>query len=358
MTSELDIPPERDLPPEARRARRADLLRNVRADLQPSDSGNGHRTRRSRKWGMAAAGIAAVLALVLALPAILPSGSGGGPQPANAAEALSEAADAAALQPALSLSPGQYLYSKTQSWGDKYAPYKWGYIDTSTSEVWTAADGSGRIIMHYTEQVPSTPSPGQTTPSSGPPEIYTGTDSCTYDEPGRLTPVDLSGMSTDVEALRQVVASIALRGKHDYPEAKQSDMMLDRIRQTLGAGYGPPEVRAALYRVAAELPGVELLGQVKDPLGRVGTAVDVTWLGIRNELIFNPATGAVLAQRYVQVDPPVYTVSPSPGIGVNADGIDDPGTVLSWTAYEDARVVDSMPPSGADHKLSSKGTCD
>jgi len=344
MTSELDIPPERDLPPAAECARRTDLLRHVRADVQLPGSGDGHRTRRSRKWGMAAAGIAAALALVLALPAILPNGSGGGPQPANAAEVLNEAADAAALQPALSLSPGQYLYYKTQSWGDKFAPYKWGYIDTGTRQEWVAADGSGRLIEFYTEQVPSTPTPGQATPSVGPPKVYSGTD-CGIYEPGRLTVTKLSDMPTEVAALTQVVASYALVGKHDYPQAKQSDMMLDWIRQMLGTGYGPPEVRAALYRVAAALPGVELLGQVKDPLGRVGTAVGVTWLGRRNELIFNPATGAVLAQRYVQVDPPVDTVSPSPGVGVNADGVDDPGTVLGWTAYEDVRVVDSMPPA-------------
>ena len=40
----------------------------------------------------------------------------------------------------------------------------------------------------------------------------------------------------------------------------------DMLRNT----YLPPAFRAALYRVVAELPKVELRGEVKDPVGRTG----------------------------------------------------------------------------------------
>jgi len=43
----------------------------------------------------------------------------------------------------------------------------------------------------------------------------------------------------------------------------------------------------------------------------------------------------------VQVDPAVDTASPSPGVGINADGVDDPGTVLGWAVYLESGIVGS-----------------
>lgn len=59
--------------------------------------------------------------------------------------------------------------------------------------------------------------------------------------------------------------------------------------------------RAALYRVLAELPGVQLVGTVHDPLGRIGTAVSRLEPGPGNQmsarrLVIEPETGALLAQ--------------------------------------------------------------
>lgn len=64
-----------------------------------------------------------------------------------------------------------------------------------------------------------------------------------------------------------------------------------------------PEVRAAAYRVIAELPGIASLGEVTDPTGREGIgfalpATDGTDYGTaRSELIVDPATGALLADQ-------------------------------------------------------------
>src|SRR5690606_37939538 len=83
----------------------------------------------------------------------------------------------------------------------------------------------------------------------------------------------------------------------------------------------PPGVRAGLIRAATALSGVTAIGEATDPLGRKGVAlasasrtVEVTGdsgappgqqgtYRARKELIFDKATGAVLASQYVLTEP-------------------------------------------------------
>ncbi|MFJ2397235.1 CU044_5270 family protein [Streptomyces sp. NPDC087843] len=83
------------------------------------------------------------------------------------------------------------------------------------------------------------------------------------------------------------------------------------LRQTANLITMPvkPAVRAAAYRVMADLPGVKVLGRVSDPLGREGVGVvfpgtDRTPLGITQQrLVVDPATGAMLSEQQVLVEP-------------------------------------------------------
>ncbi|MFJ2394646.1 CU044_5270 family protein [Streptomyces sp. NPDC087843] len=83
------------------------------------------------------------------------------------------------------------------------------------------------------------------------------------------------------------------------------------LRQTADLITMPvkPAVRAAAYRVMADLPGVRLRGRVSDPLGREGVGVvfpgtDRTPLGITEQrLVVDPATGAMLSEQQVLVEP-------------------------------------------------------
>jgi cytochrome c5 len=94
--------------------------------------------------------------------------------------------------------------------------------------------------------------------------------------------------------------------------------------------------RAALFRAIELLPGLRFLGAARDPLGRAGVAVavegDVNALGpwpgqrFRIELIFDPATGAVLGFRTV-------AVKAVPAAHVRAGAL-----IFAW-AYEGAKVV-------------------
>jgi hypothetical protein len=67
-----------------------------------------------------------------------------------------------------------------------------------------------------------------------------------------------------------------------------------------------------------------------DPLGRHGTGVGFTEYGVRDVLIFDPATSAVLEREGVVVDP-----------GQVAAGL-PAGAVINYTVYETSGVVGSL----------------
>jgi hypothetical protein len=99
----------------------------------------------------------------------------------------------------------------------------------------------------------------------------------------------------------------------------------DLLRETTA----PPPLRAALYEVAARIPGVQLVGAVRDPAGRRGVAVAlVDEQGIRSELVFDPETSALLAERDVLA-----------GRVPKLDAA--PGTTIGHTTYLDTAVVGS-----------------
>ncbi|MES4901754.1 MULTISPECIES: CU044_5270 family protein [unclassified Streptomyces] len=96
------------------------------------------------------------------------------------------------------------------------------------------------------------------------------------------------------------------------------------------------EVRAAAYRVIADLPGIRSLGEVTDPLGRkgVGFALPATdrpdYGTARSELIVDPATGALLSDQEVLTKPNAKAAE----AGLTA------GTVVNHTATVTSRWTD------------------
>jgi RNA polymerase sigma-70 factor (ECF subfamily) len=95
----------------------------------------------------------------------------------------------------------------------------------------------------------------------------------------------------------------------------------------------PPDVRAALFEVAAGLPGIELLGAMTDRIGRPGVGVAMTAFQMtpfhRQEIIiFDPATSVLLEERTVGLVP--YGDTPAP---------------ITWgyATYLEAAVVAELP---------------
>lgn len=100
-----------------------------------------------------------------------------------------------------------------------------------------------------------------------------------------------------------------------------------------GGGSGgaplPPKVTAAFYRVIARLPNMRLIGPTRDPLGRPGVAVGLSFAHQpgRIELIFNPATGVLLGERSISLNARETGAAR--------------GAVIGWSAIESQGVLRS-----------------
>ncbi|MFG3495956.1 CU044_5270 family protein [Streptomyces sp. NPDC047928] len=113
------------------------------------------------------------------------------------------------------------------------------------------------------------------------------------------------------------------------------------IGDLLGESFPPVELHAALFKAAAKIPGVVVVPDAVDAVGRHGVAVarlDEP-SGQREEWIFDKKTHVFLGKRTVQVNR-----APE-----HADLL-KPGTVLSTNAIMKRAIVDGMkqtPPSGS-----------
>jgi hypothetical protein len=65
--------------------------------------------------------------------------------------------------------------------------------------------------------------------------------------------------------------------------------------------YLPPQALAAMFRAAAQIPGVRVVPRVTDAAGRPGIAVAREDSGLRQELIFDPKTYRYLGERSIVV---------------------------------------------------------
>ncbi|MGH3393751.1 MAG: hypothetical protein ACRDPO_03590 [Streptosporangiaceae bacterium] len=110
----------------------------------------------------------------------------------------------------------------------------------------------------------------------------------------------------------------------DNPPAVESYIHAgDLLRQD----YLRPAELAALFRALERIPGVSVAGHAVNLIGQRGIAVQQTYHGISDQLIFNPRTYAVIGERQV-------VVSASSGLRV--------GAVLDATAVLKIAVVDHV----------------
>ena len=133
-------------------------------------------------------------------------------------------------------------------------------------------------------------------------------------------------MSRDPETLR----------KYFYAEYQGGSSSIDegvwvRITDLLVMGETPADLRAALYRTLALVPGVTIVENDATLDGRTGVALGYTepargsiW---RDEIIIDPSTGVVIGTREVTLNE--YDDIPA-------------GTTLSWSTVHTS-VVDNAP---------------
>ena len=296
--------------------------------------------RRRLLVPLAALGLVGIVATGL-----LPLGRG--PEPAAAA-ALNRAAQIAAAQPAgaqagyhHTKSEGAYL-SGVGGWPD-HPNGIWALVPV-TREIWARSDGSGRVIETRGEPIWFGPADKAAWVAAGSPDLRGAPSSDTtfgptpsglapgtpHAWPGSLYYENVDSLPTDVTALRRVIDERAAAGggATDY---ERFTVVGDLLRETVAA----PQVRAALYRVAGGLGGVELIGSMTDRAGRTGTAVSMTndqsSRGLeRRVLIFDPQTSALLAEEDVLLH--------------KVDWLDaEPPLVIGYDTYLVSNVVPAIP---------------
>ncbi len=310
----------------ARRHRSASRLRNLvarlaasqRTDDQPLARAEDPAHERRRRFvvsavsGAAVAGVTAAVAL-----ALIPGSPVALDTPDTAAAAvLGHAAVTAGRQPAGTVAgPGQYTYAESlqenrmESQGQGTSVQK--ILCVQTVQDWVAPDGSGR-------QVASMPSYCH---GAGIPHFMTFSNGQLLAD--GLLYSGVADLPTEPATLEHFIV------QHFEGGVTQAGATFQFGGTFLQPG-APPAVRAALYRLIGSLPGVQSLGPMNDELGRHGIGVGFTQYGVRDVLIFDPATSAVLEREGVVVNPSQAMA------GLPA------GAVIDYTVYVASGVVNSI----------------
>lgn len=256
--------------------------------------------------------------MVVAVLALLPAG--GGPQ--NAAAALDRLANLVVAH-SLTPKPGQYLYVGSKAESGAFLESPIGACEIAfpeRREIWIGTDGRGLIR--------ETSGPGRFTSQAdralcvrqvrkyGPGAARgqrfelarrSGSDwyapQCLSLKP--IDNLDWSSLSNDPQVLLQQIT------RHD-PRHTPAEEFSD-IGAFLRETDAPPAVRATLLRAVALIPGVKLLGTVRDHDGRPGIGFSYPSQG---EYIFDATTGELLGER---------------------------NTIQPWTVYLRQTVVDNLP---------------
>lgn len=291
--------------------------------------------------------VAVLVAAALAIAIVVPTLRSEGASPA-AAKVLNAAALVAEEQPPAPASTDGYRYTKSK---DAYRaffdacsfaettpedntcpaapPDDWEFsvLTPHTREIWIAPDGSGRLRVQSGQPNFFGPEDEAEWNAAGRPPIDGPRTTDESFGPDELSYTDFSEYSTDPDELYDQIRSRA-EGYGPSTDAEMFVLIGDLLRETLA----PPDLRAALYRVAARIPGVELVGEVTDQAGREGIAVartsdDFDYLA-RNELIFDPDTSEFLGEREVLLE--------------RVDWADaEPGTVIGYAVYLRSGVVET-----------------
>ena len=230
-----------------------------------------------RRRGARRAGALALAALAAAGALVLTDGGGaGGPGVATAAGALHELGRRAAAQPPAPLGPGEYYAVRVHQWP---AAGHGADVDLRT---W-AADGRGRSLTLVDGR----------TQRDGPlatPALV----------PGSARVLDWSTFPTEPAALARRMRAAADRlGLREHGTPTTRDYVLTAATMIVRPDRVPAATLQGIYDFLAGLPGIRLVGDVTDPIGRPGTAVaadgDADTENVGVELIVARDTGLPLA---------------------------------------------------------------
>jgi RNA polymerase sigma-70 factor (ECF subfamily) len=328
--SDLDL--VRDLYPE--RAVDHDARERVRSAVAARTVERRHPAwLRQRRLVPALGTVAAAVAVASAV--FLFTGTRG-TDTAAAARVLRQAAVNVRQEPGLTtLGPGQYLYTRsTSEYLSTYALKSGAFsvVVPYTREVWLRRDGTG-----WLHQVAAAPrfigeQDRQAWIDAGKPSLDGGsTNTALRNSDGPTPPMSSLDLPADPDALYTKLHQAAA-GFGDRTNAEMFIIIGDDLREN----YTTPAQRAALFEVAARIPGIQLVPDTRDAAGRPADAVSIDD-GSHHErlsLLFDPQTRALLGESDAV-------------LGGNELGY-PAGTVIGSAAYLEQKVVDAVPSSVAN----------
>ncbi|GAB3828097.1 CU044_5270 family protein [Dactylosporangium cerinum] len=196
---------------------------------------------------------------------------------------------------------------------------------TAADEAAWKADGSPQ---QWTETGPKGTPPIVRTTAVGPRQVRAIRGLLPMMIAGRqVTAADLAGLPSEPGALKSWLTA-------RLPQHADDDLFYAG-RDLVAELPVSAAVRAAAYRMLADLQGVDFLGVVQDRQGRSGMAVAFTRRGDggwgQQRLIVDPGTGRALAQESWFL-----------GSAATPAG---PGTLMSWTVYVRAGFTDEAAPT-------------
>jgi hypothetical protein len=338
MTTDVDLElvrelhPEGDGPsPETRRRARAVLL--IELD---NDGGARRMPKTGRKrlrlpllssLGVAGTGIAIVLVLVLG--AALQNGV---TRPASAAAAMLQRAARAAEASGgpRELRPGEYWYvhSRDTNLGVMLSN-RVQIVDALGStdrQIWIGLDATSRLSTHVIGPIEFLSArarkqwerAGRPSQAADPRNLPLPSNAFAF--PYRK----LLALPSNVDSLWRVVKQDAGKGSAAWVRHEMFTVIGDLLRED----PVPARVRAALYLVAARIPGIQMLGLTHDGIGRPALAITLndSFNQEREELLFDPRTAKLLGERQT-------VVTPNRGFHVK------PGTIESESTYLASGIV-------------------
>jgi hypothetical protein len=348
------------------------LLRDLHAGLPPASpdrlargrehllaavrDGDRSRTTRTRRrlvaGGLATAGVAGGLAAALIVAPAARVGHHPAITVAGAAAVFTHAANAAANQPDLRPRPDQFVYVESVS-RQAPQPVSDGLPDQPGSAVhrraWLSADGRHAGLAHNSGEEPVwlCDHDAQKPPKGG----DAGLKRITVDLAKPPTGCTPAPPAYDRSLPTDPAAALTWLYRHSQGGNPPDVQAFRTVGDTVRESYVPPAAMAAIFKAAARIPGVKVIGTVVDLAGRKGIAVGQTYGGARDELIFDRATYRLLGERTIvdhdtSFQPPGGKAAVKPTVGPSlADGKD--GTVLYSAAVLRVAVTDraGQPPA-------------
>jgi hypothetical protein len=296
--------------PEARERARMRL----RAAIAREES--SHARRRRRFLSLAAAAAAVVVGL-LVLQVLLPPGSGG-PR-LSAAEEIRHLGHLSVAQASIQLGANEYIYRhylehSRQSPSDEV---DYNLAETANVESWFANDGSGVRETTLRDVEFESSIDHQNWVNAGSPALpEVGLPKHERFAPGELAFFAVETLPTDPAQLRSALQN------DDVIDTGEGDAnLLGSIGILLSQENLSPELRQALFEVAASIPSVSVQYGVKDYAGRLAVSVMASD-GLVHTILFFDQSDAQLLSTSVASPP--------------ADGRP---AFTEWTAYLESVIV-------------------